>query len=667
MQYNKISRVNVIDVLPVAQVGQFAAKLITNEVFPVTAKVFMDGHNQVGATIVVVSPTKKEARFPMCSYGYAGDNNYKGLAQIGDEIGRYQFYVEGYKDLYQTWKRNAEIKIANNQDIEIVFAEIVLLFEKWISSKDKISKLSTKQKKVLENAIISIKNHKLSPDQRLYVATSGEILDIYYSNPLRDLVSPSVMLDLDISRKLASFASWYEFFPRSEGAKLLKSGEIKSGTFTTATKRLQDVKDMGFDIIYLPPIHPIGKEFRKGKNNSLEADAKDPGSPWAVQDHWKFHQDLGTERTFKNFVTKAKGLGLEVALDLALQCSPDHPWVKEHPEWFNVRPDGSIAYAENPPKKYQDIYPINFDNDLEGITNEIIKLINYWASLGVSVIRVDNPHTKPVQFWENVIKQTKQKNPDLVYLAEAFTLPAMMKTLGYAGFDQSHCYFLWRNTKEEISEYFSQISGDDAFWYRASFWPTTPDNLTDYLAHGSVAAHAIRAVLAALGSTTWGIYAGYELVENSQRVNQDGSITPEHVNSEKYEIKVRDWSKADRVGIKTLLTSLNNIRKNHVACQNIHSLYVHTTNNPSILAFSRHVDGKFTKNGKDDTILVVVNLDPHNAQKGTVYWDWAAVSLPDNFPVIDELTGRQYDLWRSSYVDLAPVLDVAHVFHVIRN
>lgn len=674
-QAYSIGRIPVIEVFPATQNNQFSAKLIVNEVFPIFAKVFREGHDLVGATAVLVPPKtaskKNEICFNMYRTGYPSDCQFTTLAQVNSFTGKWSYYVEGYADIYATWKHNAEIKIANNQDIELVFADIIKIFEKWIISKDKVSKLSQTQKNIINDAVIQIKDKSLTPDQRLSVATSDKIIEIYLSNPLRELVSPSDMFSLQVDKPLSSFSAWYQIFPRSEGSKIKKDKKgnvvsVASGTFTTAAKRLPMIKDMGFDIVYLPPIHPIGKIHRKGKNNSLVANENDPGSPWAVQDHWKINDELGTVRTFKNFVKKASELNLEVALDLALQCSPDHPWVKEHPNWFNVRSDGTIAYAENPPKKYQDIYPINFDHDIEGITSEVIKLIEFWISLGVKVIRVDNPHTKPVNFWQSVIAHIKKSHHDIVFLSEAFTVRPMMKTLGLAGYDQSHCYFLWRNSKKEIEEYFTEISSGDAFWYRASFWPTTPDNLTDYLSWGGIAGHAIRAVLAAMGSTSWGIYAGYEFIENRQRVNFDGSITPEHIDSEKYEIKVRDWKNADRFGMVTLLTKLNQIRKSHIACQNIHSLKVHTTDNDNIVAFSRHIPGRFAKSGKDDTVLVVVNLDPHNAQKGTVFWDYGAINLPESFDVQDELTSKKFNLMRQTYVDLAPVLDVAHIFNVIR-
>ena len=425
---------------------------------------------------------------------------------------------------------------------------------------------------------------------------------------------------------------------------------------------------MGFDVVYLTPVHPIGSTYRKGRNNSLTPTPTDPGSPYAIGSadggHDAIHPELGTFDDFDAFVARARGLGLEVALDLALQCSPDHPWVAAHPEWFTTRVDGSIAYAENPPKKYQDIYPLNFDNDPEGIYAEIRRVLQVWIDHGVTAFRVDNPHTKPLTFWERLIAEVNAAHPDVIFLAEAFTRPAMMHTLARIGFHQSYTYFTWRNTKAELAEYLEEVSGPAAAYMRPSFWPTTHDILTPYMQHGGVAAFAIRAVLAATGSPTWGVYSGYELVENVPRPGVE-----EQIDNEKYEYKPRDWAAAEAIGISRLLAQLNAIRREHPALQRLRGLTVHPTTNDQVLCFSRRVTAAQSPEGRDDTVLVVVNLDPHHAQEATVDLDVEAIGVPagDTAPAFaahDLLSGAVYAWGARPYVRLDPLEQVAHVIGV---
>ncbi|MDR1861449.1 MAG: DUF3416 domain-containing protein [Candidatus Ancillula sp.] len=674
-----IERFPVINVSPAFEGGRFAPKVITDEVFPIDAKIFREGHDRLGATAVVVDVDGCERRFPMHPVGYSGDDNWQALVQAPSKVGESQFYIEGWSDDYHTWEHIAWIKVPGKIDVDLTFSMGALVFEKWANQLEREQGTITPNYdnaymddaiRTLRNVSKSLTDSNILVQDRLNAASSDQIHDIWNSFPMRTLVSASRKYPLTVQRPLSSFCSWYQFFPRSEGAVQNADGSIISGNFKTAAKSLDRVKDMGFDVIYVPPIHPIGQSFRKGKNNTLDAGADDVGSPWAIGSelggHDAIHPDLGTLSDFKQFVARAKELELEVSIDIALQASPDHPWVKAHPDWFVTRPDGSIAYAENPPKKYQDIYPLNFDTDPDGIVEEVLRILRFWISTGVTVFRIDNPHTKPVWFWQFVIADIKRSNPEVIWLAEAFTLPSMMKTLGLVGFDQSHSYFLWRNTKQELSEFLPQVAGNDSFWFRPSFWPTTPDNLTDYLAVGGASAHAVRAILAAMGSPTWGIYAGYEFVEHQQRQNPDGTYAVEHVDSEKYQIKIRDWSKVDQFGMRALLTRLNQIRKEHFACQNFHDLQVQTTDNDAILCISRHIPGKFTRDGKDDTIIVVINLDCGNAQKSTVYLDYTALNLPGTFRVVDLLDGKEFGLGQQFFVDLAPVVSVAHIFHVQR-
>ncbi|MGW4519301.1 alpha-1,4-glucan--maltose-1-phosphate maltosyltransferase, partial [Streptomyces sp. NPDC004393] len=361
--------------------------------------------------------------------------------------------------------------------------------------------------------------------------------------PLREWVTSSDALPLLVERERALFGSWYEFFPRSEG-----TAQRPHGTFRSAARRLPVIAGMGFDVVYLPPVHPIGRTFRKGANNALSAGAGDVGVPWAIGSpeggHDAVHPDLGTVEDFVWFVRRAGELGLEVALDFALQCSPDHPWVEKHPEWFRHRADGSVAYAENPPKKYQDIYPVFFDADLEGLVAETLRVLRFWMGLGVRIFRVDNPHTKPVVFWERVIGEVGRRDPDVIFLAEAFTRPAMMRTLAAVGFQQSYTYFTWRNSKQELTEYLTEVSGETAAYMRPNFFVNTPDILHAYLQHGGRPAFEVRAVLAATLSPAWGMYSGYELCENVSL--REGS--EEYLDSEKYQLRPRDWEAAEREG-----------------------------------------------------------------------------------------------------------------------
>src|SRR5579859_6633733 len=396
-----------------------------------------------------------------------------------------------------------------------------------------------------------LRDRSMPPWDRLAAARAPRIAAILGEYPLRDQVTRSGRLPVRVERLRALYGAWYEFFPRSEGVQFDPMGrrEPVSGTFRTASRRLEAIAGMGFDVVYLPPVHPIGTTFRKGRNNTLEARPGDPGSPWAIgsQDggHDAVHPDLGTFADFDAFVSRARDLGLEVAIDLALQASPDHPWVKEHPEWFTTRADGSIAYAENPPKKYQDIYPLNFDNDPEGIYAEIERIVRLWMSHGVRIFRVDNPHTKPVRFWERLLTAIRQTDPDVLFLAEAFTRPAMMRTLAKIGFHQSYTYFTWRNTADELTGYLRELSGPASAYMRPNFFANTPDILHEYLVHGGQPAFKIRAVLASLLSPSWGIYSGFELCENIPL--RPGS--EEYLDSEKYQYRPRDWGAAQRDGL----------------------------------------------------------------------------------------------------------------------
>jgi starch synthase (maltosyl-transferring) len=473
-----------------------------------------------------------------------------------------------------------------------------------------------------------------------------------------------------VHRQRALFGSWYEFFPRSEGARVDPLGRRKpvSGTLRTAARRLEDIAAMGFDVVYLPPVHPIGTTARKGKNNSLAAGPDDPGSPWAIGStaggHDAIHPDLGTMADFDDFVGRAGELGLEVAMDLALQASPDHPWVAKHPEWFTTRADGTIAYAENPPKKYQDIYPLNFDNDPEGIYAEVSRIVRHWMEHGVRIFRVDNPHTKPLPFWDRLLAEVAETDPDVIFLAEAFTRPAMMRTLAVVGFHQSYTYFTWRNTAAELTEYLTELAGPSAAYMRPNLFVNTPDILSGYLQHAGPAAFRVRAVLAAMLSPSWGVYSGYELCENTPL--RPGS--EEYLDSEKFQYRPRDWKLAERMNlsISSLITQLNTIRKSHPSLSQLRNLRFHFTDQPEILCFSKKVGSSASGAPGGDTVLVVVNLDPHQPREATVWLDGAALGIDvrAGFTVTDNLSGESYRWGEANYVRLDPHITPAHILTV---
>jgi starch synthase (maltosyl-transferring) len=484
------------------------------------------------------------------------------------------------------------------------------------------------------------------------------VIEADSTSQYRTVYGSSEKYPVRADRERALIGAWYEFFPRSEGAIKNADGTITSGTFVSATKRLPAVAAMGFDVLYLPPIHPIGVTHRKGPNNSLTAGPNDPGVPWAIGNsdggHDAINPELGTMKDFENFVTAAKKAGLEIALDLALQTSPDHPWVKSNPQWFNKRADGTIAYAENPPKKYQDIYPINFDDDYEGIRDEVLRIIRLWVSKGVKIFRVDNPHTKPVHFWQDLLNIVHKESPEVIFLAEAFTAPAMMHALGKAGFHQSYTYFTWRTSKSELTEYGREVAQLTSAFFRPNFWVNTPDINPFHLQSGNPAMFALRAVLASTLTPSWGMYAGYEIYEH--RAFKEGG--EEYLDSEKYEIKIRDWDGAAKKGLTLapFITQLNAIRKANPALQQLRNLVFHNTESEAIIAYSKR-EGK-------NLILVVVNLDPSFAQGTIVHWDMNALGLEGTFAVKDLLDGKSFDWSEHQFIHLDPTRPVGKVAHI---
>jgi starch synthase (maltosyl-transferring) len=654
-----VGRIPVLDVTPVVEHGRYPAKAAVGETFPVTALVFREGHDQLGADVVLTDPDG--VRRPPVRMRDTGTDVSRMEARVTpDREGAWTFAIESWSDPLATWLHDAGLKIRAEVDVELMFAEGVLLLERLLPD------LRGAGKKTVSGAIKALTDAKRPVAARLAVAESPELAAVLEAHPLRDLLSVEGPYPLQVDRRRALFSSWYEFFPRSEGAFVDDRGTVRSGTLRTAAHRLDAVAAMGFDVIYLPPIHPIGEVNRKGRNNTLMPSPDDVGSPWAIGSkkggHDAIHPDLGTLRDFDAFVKRARKLGLEVALDLALQTAPDHPWVSKHQEWFTTRADGSIAYAENPPKKYQDIYPVNFDNDPEGIYAEVLRVLRHWMKHGVRIFRVDNPHTKPVAFWERLLEEVRETDPDVLFLSEAFTKPPMMHALAKVGFHQSYTYFTWRNTKDEIESYLDEVAHETSAFLRPNFFVNTPDILHEFLQYGGPPAFRIRAVLAATGSPSWGVYAGYELYE---RV----AIKPgseEYLDSEKYQIRIRDWAAAEAEGrsLAPYLTRLNEIRRASPALQQLRDLTVHHSEDPNVVVFSKGQVSTGSTTG--ECVIVVVNVDPHSAHATMAHLDLPALGLPGDahFDVHDELSGQTWLWGADNYVRLDPTVDVAHIFTV---
>lgn len=676
----QFGRINVMDITPAEERGIFPARVELGEPFEMTAQVFIEGRTKVGATAIVRNPRGKETMRRAMTCVNPGLDRWTVMVKCGEhsdlkpwedgyaavkrQLGEWTVTIEGWEDAYVSWLHDARIKVRVMDDVDNALNSGAELLARWAETPD--TGLTARDRKTLEKAAETMADQTLSAEDRLAAGDNPTIAALHETHPLRDGISPSQPQRFKVERPKSSFAAWYQFFPRSEGATIdPNTGKIIQGTLKTSMAGLERAAAEGFDIVYLPPVFPIGVTNRKGRNNMLVAGPDDPGSPFGIGSELGGHDTvdplLGTMDDFKALCQRAHELGLEIALDFALQCSPDHPWVKAHPNWFRHKPDGSIAFAENPPKKYQDIYPIDFNADMPGIEKEVERIMNLWIEAGVTIFRIDNPHTKPVRFWQDVIAAVTKKHPEILFLAEAFTRPGMMRALSYVGFTQSHCYFPWRNTKDELEEYLPVTNGDDGYYQHNTFWPTTPDILTAYVRDNGVAGHCVRAVLAAMGSPSWGIYNGYELIENKQRPGFE-----EQIDNEKYEVKVRDWSKAKQYGVAEMLTALNKIRRAHPAALSYHNLTVLPTSDPNILAFARHTPAELTGTGQADTLIVVVNLDGHNAHQSMIHLELSELGLPTDRPlnVRDELTGREFQWGWDNYVSLAPWADVAHILSV---
>jgi starch synthase (maltosyl-transferring) len=643
-------RVVIERVQPQIDSGRFPIKRVAGETVLVEADVFADGHDLVMCQVVYWRENEKEKqRTPMTPIG---NDRWRAEFPV-QNVGRYEYTVEGWIDHYQTWRGDLIKRIKAGQDIQIEFqigAKIIESGASRASGPDAELMRRYAQQLLSEDDIEEKKKAALEP----------EVLTVMQRYPDPQLITRyEKRLGVVVDREKSGFSAWYELFPRSCSPE-----PGRHGTFQDCAAMLPYIASMGFDVVYLPPIHPIGRTFRKGKNNSATAQPDDVGSPWAIGSveggHTSVHPQLGMLQDFQQFLTTANGHGLEVALDLAFQCSPDHPYVNKHREWFGVRPDGTIQYAENPPKKYEDIYPFDFESDeWNPLWIELQEVVLFWIKQGVRIFRVDNPHTKPFAFWEWLIPGIKEKYPDVLFLAEAFTRPQVMNRLAKVGFSQSYTYFTWRNTKRELTEYFDGLARSGVREYlRPNLWPNTPDILPEFLQVGGRPAFMIRLILAATLGASYGIYGpAFELCENAPF--RPGS--EEYLNSEKYELKHRDLYAAS--SLKGLIARINRIRKENPALHSDRTLRFHNTDNPSLICYS-----KATKD-LSDIIVVIVNLDSFHTQAGWVDLDLDSLGLdPNHAFLVQDLLGDGRYLWQGphNFVELSPESLPAHILHVRR-
>ncbi|MFP7365629.1 alpha-1,4-glucan--maltose-1-phosphate maltosyltransferase [Corynebacterium callunae] len=649
-------RLGIDDVRPQLLDGN-PAKAVVGEIVPVSAVVWREGHDAIAATLNVQGPEDSAIAAEPIQIPMRPTPNNQDQANaffVPDVPGLWTFRVDAWSDPMATWRHAVTTKIEAGQSPEELYNDLehgAQLFEAAAINLPKAERIT-----LLDVASVLRRGGDLRA--RIAPALSAPVLQLLELNPLRELLTRGANLQVAVERREALVNSWYELFPRSTGG-WDHTGTPVHGTFATTAASLDRVARMGFDTVYFPPIHPIGEVNRKGRNNTLTPEPHDVGSPWAIGSkhggHDAFHPELGTEEDFKALIARARELNLEIALDLALQAAPDHPWAQEHQDFFTVLADGTIAYAENPPKKYQDIYPLNFDNAPEKIYQEIYRVVKFWVDLGVTTFRVDNPHTKPANFWQWLIAKIHESNPEVIFLAEAFTRPARLYGLAKIGFSQSYSYFTWKVSKEELTEFGNEIArmSDVA---RPNLFVNTPDILHESLQHGGRAMFAIRAALAATLSPLWGVYSGYELFEHE--AVKPGS--EEYLDSEKYELRPRDFEGALRRGdsLEEYIGLLNKIRRSNPALQQLRNLHFHEADNDQIIAYSK-VDA-LTGN----TVLVVVNLDPRSAREATVHLDMAALGLDKGaqFEVRDAITGARYLWGESNFVRLEPLRDVAHIF-----
>ena len=646
-----IGRMGIDDIQPLISAGQYPAKCVVGEMIPISATAWREGHDALGVTLHVETPYRTSFDVRMSA---SSEPDIYNAAIVPDAVGYWTFRIEAWSDPYATWRSAVEKKIDAGQGAEDLANDLEIGARVLTEAAESVD---GDDRQLLLDAVDSLRSRRRRIENRVGMALSDEVAELLDAHPVRELVTKSRNLRIWTDRRRALYGSWYEMFPRSTGG-WDNDGRPVHGTFLTAAADLSRIADMGFDVVYLPPIHPIGEVNRKGPNNTLVAAPDDVGSPWAIGSsdggHDAIHPRLGSQEDFEYFLSRAAELGMEVALDLALQTAPDHPWATEHPDWFTTLPDGTIAYAENPPKKYQDIYPLNFDNDRNGIYRAVLEIVLAWNKLGVKIFRVDNPHTKPPNFWEWLITEVKKRDPDVLFLAEAFTRPARLYGLARLGFTQSYTYFTWKTAKWELEEFGREIAAH-ADESRPNLFVNTPDILHESLQHGGPGMFALRAALAATLSPTWGVYSGYELYEHVPV--REGS--EEYLDSEKYELRPRDYKGAASRGesLEPWITSLNAIRRRHPALQQLRDITFHHLDNPALIAYSKldPVSG--------DRVVVVININPFGAEESTLWLDMPALGFDwqERFVGTDEVSGEEFGWGQANYVRLEPWRAVAHI------
>jgi starch synthase (maltosyl-transferring) len=644
-------RVVIEGVQPEIEGGRYPAKRTVGEKVVIEADIFTDGHDAISGVLRYRKEgTRRWSEVPL---EFLVNDRWRGEFTVTD-LDRYVYTLEAWVDPFRTWRRDLKKKADAGQDVAVdlqIGAELI---------RGASSRASGEDRSQLESAATTLKRRG-NAAAKIDLALGEELLDLMSRYPDRSVATRyEKELAVVVDRERARFSAWYEMFPRSCAPQ-----PGQHGTFRDCERRLPYVAEMGFDVLYLPPIHPIGRTHRKGKNSSPTARRNDPGSPWAIGaregGHKAVHPKLGTLKDFRRLVEKAKGHGIEIALDIAFQCSPDHPYVKEHPEWFRLRPDGTVQYAENPPKKYEDIYPLNFEIEhWRELWEELKSVFLFWIDQGVRIFRVDNPHTKPLAFWEWLIDEVKRDNPEVIFLSEAFTRPKIMYRLAKLGFTQSYTYFAWRNAKWELTQYFTELTQTEVRdYFRPNLWPNTPDILNEYLQSGGRPAFMTRLILAATLGASYGIYGpAFELCENRPR--EPGN--EEYLNSEKYEI--RHWDIDSPDSLRELIARVNRIRRENPALQSDRSLRFHHVDNEALICYSKRTEDL------SNAVIVVANLDPHYPQSGWVELNLGELGLDDHrrYQVHDLLTDARY-LWDGprNYVQLNSHEMPAHIFRVRRR
>jgi len=635
------SRVIIENVQPHVDGGLYPAKRTVGERVEVTADIFGDGHDHIRAEVLYKKSGAKE--WNSMEMLHRGNDTWEASFQVTEQVS-YVFTIQAWMDHFDTWYDGFKKKAIAKVDVKVELLEGAILLRKVAGGDKELLRLAEQ----FENTS--------KYNDNIQAVLDVSFAQIVHQHPLREFeVRVDQEFNVEVEFKKALFSTWYELFPRSA------SFDGKHGTFKDVIKLLPRISAMGFDVLYFPPIHPIGKLNRKGKNNSVRAQAGEPGSPWAIGSdeggHKAIHSELGTLEDYKSLMAESKKLNIDIALDLAYQCAPDHPYVKEHPEWFKQRPDGSIQYAENPPKKYQDIYPFNFEcDDWQGLWNELLSVILYWVAQGVTIFRVDNPHTKPISFWEWVIAETHKLHPHVIFLAEAFTRPKIMASLGKSGFTQSYTYFTWRVSKDEIIGYMNDlVNSPSRNYFRPNFWPNTPDILPYHLQHQGENIFILRVALAATLSSNYGIYGPpYEFYDNVPMPGKE-----EYLDSEKYEIKKHDWKRTNRM--TDIISIINKTRRDHPALQSTWNIHFCEVGDSNLIAYI-----KVTAD-LSDIVLVVVNLDPNHKHSGYLQLPKGVLKLSDkiNVKLHDVMTDERYTWTQEwNYVELNPYKIPFHLFTI---